>query len=209
MSKRLTRKQAPAEKSPTPTTRRRLSTKQSVKASSPATAARREASPPPIAAAASKYDDIIRKIFYDVRDGFGSVEETWKAAKKQNPQITKAIVRDFIKRQAIRQKKKEPKWNSWVAREALQTIQIDLAEMPKRIFGESEFKYALFAYDVFSKKLAVVPLKTKSSEVTAKVLEQIFEEDIGLPLQVYTDEGGEFVKNFSKNKILCCRTKNI
>ena len=50
----------------------------------------------------------------------------------------------------------------------------------------------------FSKKLAVVPLKTKSSEVTAKVLEQIFEEDIGLPLQVYTDEGGEFVKNFSK-----------
>ena len=51
---------------------------------------------------------------------------------------------------------------------------------------------------MLSKKLAVVPLKTKSSEVTAKVLEQIFEEDIGLPLQVYTDEGGEFVKNFSK-----------
>ena len=81
MSKRLTKKQAPAEKSPIPTTRRRLSTKQSVKASSPATAARREASPPPIAAAASKYDDIIRKIFYDVRDGFGSIEETWRAAK--------------------------------------------------------------------------------------------------------------------------------
>ena len=71
--------------------------------------------------------------------------------------------------------------------------------MPKSIFGESEFKYALFAYDVFSKKLAVVPLKTKSSEVTAKVLEQIFEEDIGLPLQVYTDEGGESVKTFQRS----------
>ena len=50
----------------------------------------------------------------------------------------------------------------------------------------------------FSKKLAVIPLKTKGSELTAKVLEQVFEEDIGIPLQVYTDEGGEFVKNFSK-----------
>ena len=167
MSKRLTRKQAPTEKSPTPTTRKRLSTKQSVQASAPANAARPEAEAIP-PAAASKYDDIIRKIFYDVRDGFGSIEETWKAAKKQNPQITKAIVRDFIKRQAIRQKKKEPKWNSWVAREALQTIQIDLAEMPKRIFGESEFKYALFAYDVFSKKLAVVPLKTKNPKSQLK-----------------------------------------
>ena len=75
-----------------------------------------------------------------------------EGCEKQNSQITKAIVQDFIKRQAIRQTKKEPKWNSWVPREALQTIQIDLAEMPKRIFGPSEFKYALFAYDVFSKQ---------------------------------------------------------
>ncbi len=49
----------------------------------------------------------------------------------------------------------------------------------------------------FSKKLAVIPLKTQSSEATANALKQIFEEDIGLPLQVYSDEGGEFVKNFS------------
>ena len=105
MSKRLTGKQAPAEKSPIPATQKRLSTKQSVQASVPANAARPEAEAIP-PAAASKYDDIVRKIFYDVRDGFGSIEETWKAAKKQNPQITKAIVRDFIKRQAIRQKKK-------------------------------------------------------------------------------------------------------
>ena len=132
MQKRLTKKQPPTEKSPTPATRKRLSTKQTVRASPPASEARR--GDPAIAAAASKYDDVIRKIFYDAREGFGSIEETWRAAKKLNPQITKAIVRDFIKRQAIRQKKKEPKWNSWVPREALQTIQIDLAEMPKSIF---------------------------------------------------------------------------
>ncbi len=51
---------------------------------------------------------------------------------------------------------------------------------------------------MFSKKLAVIPLKTKTSESTANALKQIFEGDIGLPLQVYNDEGGEFVKHFSE-----------
>ena len=46
--------------------------------------------------------------------------------------------------------------------------------------------------------MAVIPLKDQSSETTANALKQIFEEDIGLPLQVYTDEGGEFVKHFSQ-----------
>ena len=49
----------------------------------------------------------------------------------------------------------------------------------------------------FSKKLAVIPLKNQSSESTANALKQIFEEDIGLPLSVYVDEGGEFTKHFA------------
>ena len=88
-----------------------------------------------------------------------------EGCEKQDPAITKAIVKEFLDRQAVRQTKKEPTWNSWVPREALQTIQMDIAHMPKRLFGESEFKYALFAYDVFSKKLAVIPLKTKPQKV--------------------------------------------
>ena len=138
MSKRLVGKQPP---------RKRLRTKQQEGTSAAATEARPEE--PTIAAAASKYDDILRKIFYDARDGFGSIEKPWKAAKKQHPEITKAIVKDFLDRQKIRQKKKDPKWNSWVPREALQTIQVDIAHMPKRLFGTNEYKYALFAYDVF------------------------------------------------------------
>ena len=131
--------------------RKRLRTKQTVETSAAASKARTEE--PAITAAASKYDDIIKKIYYDVKEGFGSVEDTWKAAKKQDPTITKAIVKEFLDKQAVRQTKKEPKWNSWVPREALQTIQMDIAHMPKRIFGQSEFEYALFAYDVVSKSL--------------------------------------------------------
>ena len=85
-----------------------------------------------------------------------------------------------------------------MANGALETVQIDLAEMPKRIFGDSEFKYALFAYDVFSKKLVVIPLQDKKSVTTAATLKTIFEEEMGIPLQAYTDEGGEFDKAFEK-----------
>ena len=74
MSKRIIGTQPPKE------TRKRIRTKQSVGASGAATAASpAEAS---IAAAASKYDDILRKIYYDVKEGFGSIVDTWKAAKK-------------------------------------------------------------------------------------------------------------------------------
>ena len=84
-----------------------------------------------------------------MEEGFGSIDKVYREAKKKEPTITKKIVKEFLDRQALRQKKKDPKWNSWVANGALETIQVDIAHMPKRIFGQSEFKYALFAYDVF------------------------------------------------------------
>ena len=68
MVKRLIGKQPPKETS----IRKRLRTKQSVKALAAASQARTEATP--IAAVASKYDDILRQIYYDVKEGFGSIE---------------------------------------------------------------------------------------------------------------------------------------
>ncbi len=62
--------------------RKRLRTKQTVKASVAPASARAEASAIP--AAASKYDNILKQIYYDVREGFGSIRDTWKAANKNN-----------------------------------------------------------------------------------------------------------------------------
>ncbi len=77
MAKRIVGKQSSKE---TPI-RKRLRTKQSVAASGTAASARPAGSP--IAAAASKYDDILRKIYYDIKEGFGSIVDTWKAAKNK------------------------------------------------------------------------------------------------------------------------------
>ena len=101
-------------------------------------AASEAAAAPPKAAAAeeaaiapSKYDELLRKIYYDVEEGFGSIDKVYREAKKKEPTITKKIVKEFLDRQALRQKKKDPKWNSWVANGALETIQVDIAHMPE------------------------------------------------------------------------------
>ena len=75
MAKRLVGKQPPKE------LRKRLRTKQSVTTSS---AAPTEAAAPLSEAAIATYDDMLRKIYYDVREGFGSIDATLKAAKTRS-----------------------------------------------------------------------------------------------------------------------------
>ncbi len=78
MATRLIGKQPPKE------VRTRLRAQHTVTASGAAAeSARPEAEA--ITAAASKYDDMLRKIYYDVREGFGSIKDT-KAAKDKTPQ---------------------------------------------------------------------------------------------------------------------------
>ena len=141
---------------------------------------------------ASKYDKLLTKIYYDKVDGFGSIQDTYAAAKKIDPSITLKIVKDFLDRQTIRQTKKDAGFNSFVADEALQSIQIDVAYFTKNKFKESPFGFAFFAVDIFSKKLAVIPMKKANADDCVKAIAQVFEKLIGLPKQVYSDEGGEF-----------------
>ena len=82
MSKRLTKKTKPSEESPKIS--RRVRGKQP--ASRPgATVPAEEAS---AAAIASKHDALLKKIYYDVEEGFGSIADVYKAAKKKDPTVT-------------------------------------------------------------------------------------------------------------------------
>ena len=83
-------------------------------------------------AASKKYDKLLTEIYYDKVDGFGSIQDTYAAAKKRDPSITMKIVKDFLDRQTIRQTKKDIGFNSFVANEALQSIQIDIAYFTKK-----------------------------------------------------------------------------
>ena len=78
MSKRLTTKQAPPNKDE-PKVTKRLRGKQSASeaaAASPEAAEEADIAP-------SKYDELLRKIYYDVEEGFGSIDKVYKEAKKR------------------------------------------------------------------------------------------------------------------------------
>ena len=154
---------------------------------------------------------LLNEIYYDLEDGFASREDTYQKAKAADPSITKAEVREFLARQKILQKKDYKLKNSFVPRETLQEIQIDLGDFQG--FGNSKkrkqkgatpeeanskFRYGMFAIDIFSNKLTVIPLVDKTSEETAEALAQVIEQDIGIPITVHTDLGGASFKVRSK-----------
>ena len=79
----------------------------------------------------SEKDKVIRQIYYDADSGFGSITETYKASKKILNSITYDDVKKFLSRQKIRQFKGYRGFNSYVAKEPLQEIQIDIADFTR------------------------------------------------------------------------------
>jgi len=140
---------------------------------------------------ASKAETVIGGVYYDVATGFGSIAKTLEQARKLDPTITRDDVRAFLAKQEHRQGKRRRKDNSWVPFGPREEFQVDLAD-----FGaESDYRFALLAIDVFTKKLVVVPIKSKSSEATAAAMDVVLSE-LDVPNYVYTDDGGEFQAAF-------------
>ena len=102
----------------------------------------------------------LRKAYYNVATGFGSVAKTFKAAKAIDADVTMAATEAFLARQEGRQKAKPRTTNSYVAVGPRDTVQVDLADF--RGFGRAtEFRYTLIGVDVFTKLAFAKPLKGK------------------------------------------------
>ena len=76
-------------------------------------------------------ETILRQIYYDTEHGFGSIYETYKQAVKLLPSVTLNDVKEFLAKLQSRQLKAYRGFNSYVAHEPLQEIQIDLADFTK------------------------------------------------------------------------------
>ena len=76
---------------------------------------------------------IIRSIYYDSESGFGSINDTYQQAKKVLSSITYNDVKEFLERQKSRQTKPYKGFNSYVAHEPLQEIQIDIADFTRSV----------------------------------------------------------------------------
>ena len=68
---------------------------------------------------------------------------------------------------------------------AREEIECDLPEF------DSGLRYMLVCVDVFSKVCAAVPMDDRRPETVVAALQQCFAE-LGIPVRIYTDKGGEF-----------------
>ena len=132
---------------------------------------------------------ILRQIYYDAEYGFGSIYETYKQAVKLLPSVTLNDVKEFLAKQESRQLKPYMGFNSYVAHEPLQEIQIDLADFTKSAQAKNGFRYAFVAVDVFSKYMWAVPCKDKMPDESVRAFTEVLDQ-VGTPRQIYHDSEG-------------------
>ena len=150
-------------------------------------------------------DRIIRQVYYDSDSGFGSIKSTYDDAKKILNTITYNDVKDFLERQKSRQTKGYRGFNSYVAHEPLQEIQIDIADFTASGALNDGFRYLLVAVDIFTKKAHGVAIKDKQPAESVRAMKEILKV-IGVPEVLYHDnEGswnsGDFVQLLNQHKI--------
>ena len=150
-------------------------------------------------------DKIIRQIYYDADSGFGSIAETYKASKKVLNSITYDDVKDFLSRQRVRQFKGYRGFNSYVAKEPLQEIQMDIADFTKSAKANGGIRYLFVAIDIFTKICHAVPIKDKNPPESIRAMKEVL-ETLGKPETIYHDNEGSwsstrFIRLLNEHKI--------
>ena len=150
-------------------------------------------------------DKVIRQVYYDADTGFGSIAETFKDAKKVLNSITYSDVKEFLERQKSRQTKPYRGFNSYVAHEPLQEIQIDIADFTRSVKENEGYRYCFVAVDVFTKFCHAVPIKDKKPNESMRAMSEVV-NTIGVMKQIYHDNEGswnstEFIRLLNKHGI--------
>ena len=146
-------------------------------------------------------NDIISEFYFNPISGFKSVDKTLTLIRRNHPalKIKREDVQKFIKDTEPREFSKERQYNSFIPQQAGHQMQFDLA-FTNRFPGKSPFKYAFFAIDSFSKKLAVIAQRTKSAQETTVSLDKAIQQ-LGIPVTVMSDEGSEFINVVFRNRL--------
>ena len=151
-------------------------------------------------------DDIRSNVYYNLETGFGSINQTLKKAKEQDPTINKVDVENFMRKQPNKQIRKYRGSNSYTAPFSRFEFQIDIMDMkPLTKVPEVEVpvkngepRYAMVVIDIFSKLPNVVPMKGKTGPNALSALKESFKK-MGFPMSIYSDNDRAFqagVKDF-------------
>ena len=71
-------------------------------------------------------------------------------------------------------------YNSWISKHAKYEFEIDLIDMTKGAEENEGYRYALSAFDIFSKKASVIPIKSKTPNDVLSAFQKVMDE-MGIP----------------------------
>ena len=150
-------------------------------------------------------EKIIRQIYYDKDNGFGSIAETYKDAKQILNTITLNDVKVFMEKQQIQQLKAYRGFNSYVANKPLEEIQIDLGVFTASSALNNGYRYLFVAVDIFTKFCHAVPIKDKFPPESIRAMKEVLNV-IGKPETLYHDFEGSwnskpFIRLVNENNI--------
>ena len=118
---------------------------------------------------------------------FGSINETLKKAKEQDPTINRVGVENFMRKQPNKQIRKYRGSNSYTAPFARFEYQIEY-QIPIK---NNEPRYGLVVIDIFSKLANVVPMIEKFGPITLSAMKESFNK-LGFPMSVFNDNDRAF-----------------
>ena len=146
--------------------------------------------------------DLVCEGYYSCETGFRSIDETLRQARALNnarvaraqrlkrPHVNIRVDREDVKRflesQEVRQETtRKRREGSYMPVAACEEFECDLAEF------DSGRRCMLACVDVFSKHCAAVHMGDERPATVVAALRQCFAE-LGIPVRIYTDVGGEF-----------------
>ena len=143
----------------------------------------------------SSVPNILDKLFYNISSGFHNKNEFIKQAIKLG--INKEEAAEYYDNQATNQINKPTidarKYSRIISPSYMYSVQMDLADVVKNNVLNSNVKYLLFIIDVYSRKLWIMPLKSKKSNVILPIIEEWIKKH--KPKNITTDPGLEFTNN--------------
>ena len=109
-------------------------------------------------------DKLVRGVCYDADDGFVSINDTYKQSNRIFNAITLSNAKHFLPKRKSRQTKSYRGFNSYVAKEPLQELRIDLAVFTDSAPDANGYKSVFVAVDIFTKMLWAMPTEGKQPQ---------------------------------------------
>jgi hypothetical protein len=142
-------------------------------------------------------DKLLDAVYYNTNSPacFAGVNAVYREAKKRNPKIKQADVREYLERQhaytSHKPVRRKFSRNKFIAHGVDTNWQADLCDMQKLAKYNEGYKYILTCVDVLSKYVWGVPIKDKQAYTVAQAFSQILKKG-RKPWWLYTDNGKEF-----------------